>query len=150
MPVQHDTVSVGAVQAHILSLKDRRRRPHRVKRWMFLRSLSQCLYGQATTGAVNKLLCRVSMQASTLCIGGASVPDLVTEEELADLLALFRSMLDAESAGRTRNVTLCPLSGACSVLPPLMPAHAPPLPHVQRRLQRRDERTHATRARLRS
>ena len=86
MPVHHDTVSVGAVQSHIISLKDRRTRPHRVKRWMFLRSLGQCIYGQAGSGAVNKLLARVSMQASTLCLGGSSVPDLVTEEELADVL----------------------------------------------------------------
>ena len=109
-----DKLAVLDVELHVVALKDRRQKPWRMKRWVFSKSLEQVLFGvrQSGTGAISKLLARVSMQGSTICLGGASVKDdLVTEEEFDAVLTLFRSTLHIEARGRTRNVTLVPVSG---------------------------------------
>ena len=114
MPVLVDALAVLDVELHVVALKDRRQKPWRMKRWVFSKSLEQVLFGvrQSGTGAISKLLARVSMQGSTICLGGASVKDdLVTEEEFDAVLTLFRSTLHIEARGRTRNVTLVPVSG---------------------------------------
>ena len=115
MPPAHDAVAVGGITLDIITLKYRRSKPHRDKRWCFLRSLEQCIYGgQTGTGAMNKLLGRTSMQAAPICLGRVSVTDgLVTEQEYAFVLQLFRaSVADPEARARVRNVSLCPVSVA--------------------------------------
>ena len=115
MAPAHESVACGGLTLHIVTLTVRRGpRPYRTKRWMFLRQLEQCIFGprDTGTGAMNKLLGRVSMQESTICLGRASVNDgIVTDDDFAFVLDLFRSTItDPEARARVRNVSLCPTS----------------------------------------
>ena len=102
---------------HVLSLRDRRgAKPHRAKRFVFQSQLEACIFGarESSTGAIQKLLHRISMTDSTLCIGRATVDDgLVTVEEFDTVLHLYKSTIaDAEQRARVRNVTVVPITVA--------------------------------------
>jgi hypothetical protein len=117
MPVAHDTVAVGALTVHVLSLRDRRgAKPHREKRFVFQSQLEACIFGARdnSTGAVQKLLQRVSLTCTTLCIGRATVEDgLVLNEEFDAVLHLYKSTIaDVEQRARVRNVTVVPITVA--------------------------------------
>ena len=101
--------AVGELTVHVVALRDRRRRAAPEELWVFHHTLERALFG-STTGALHRLYERSSLTQAPLALKKASIPDLCTAPELAQLLALLTETLPFESKGRVRNATLLPLN----------------------------------------
>ena len=73
--------------------------------------VEKALYG-GNSGAMNKLLCRASLQRCPLALSKASVPSLVTDAELSSIRSILEASLDLDARGRVRSVTLLARSNA--------------------------------------
>ena len=70
--------------------------------------VERALFGgdSASSGAIYRALGRASLSTTPLSLRRASVPGLVTAEELSGLQRLLESTLDISARGRCKRVTL--------------------------------------------
>ena len=87
-----------------VQLRDRRLNTAPLERFVFQHDVEKCLYG-GNTGALYRLLSRCSLQGAPLSLKKASIPSLVTQEELDNLLKLL-----SEGLAHEAQVCTCPLT----------------------------------------
>ena len=116
MPLPISSFSVDGESVYSIGLKDRTQRPHRNKLWLYKCQLEAILYGNtSSTGAINKMLGRLSMGHSILVLNASSVADgIATDDEFTQILTHFQTnVLLTECKKKAKNVSLIPTS-VCS------------------------------------
>ena len=84
----------------VIQMNDRRGAQPRNETWMFQLQVQQCLFGESN-GAMYRLLGRMSLTRTPVCLNRSSVSErLVQQDEWDELITLFQSILPLESRGR--------------------------------------------------